>query len=186
MFGRIKAYKGVDVMIEALGLLPAALRTRCRLLIAGEPMIPLEPLRRRAEALGVAGNITWDLRYVSEADMGELFRQADVFAFPYRDIDTSGVLMSCLRYGKPIVASGIGAFRTMLQDGLHGRIVPPGDHHALAAALEALLGNPAMMLACGRNVAQLSAQIPSWDAIARRTMALYESVLHRHRTAKAG
>jgi glycosyltransferase involved in cell wall biosynthesis len=177
MFGKVKIHKGVDVMIEAVARLPADLRARCQVLVVGEPLIPMEPLMKRAEALGVAGNMKWDLRFVSGKEMGEVFSQADVFAFPYRDIDTSGVLMSCLPYGKPIVASGIGAFQNLLQDGKHGRVVPPNDPEALAAAMQSLLANPAMLPAYGRNVAMLGTQIPSWDAIAEQTMSLYERLV---------
>jgi glycosyltransferase involved in cell wall biosynthesis len=186
LFGRVKAYKGVDVMIEALGRLPAQLRGRCHVLVVGEPMIPMEPLKERAAALGVARNITWDLRYVSDADMGEVFSQADIFAFPYREIDTSGVLMSCLPYGKPIIASAIGAFPTLLRDGTHGRIVPPNDPHALAEAIASLLNDPSMLTTCGHNVALLSGQIPSWDAIAGQTIALYDVLIRSRMDAPRG
>jgi glycosyltransferase involved in cell wall biosynthesis len=175
LFGRIKAYKGVDVMIEALGRLSAQSRSRCRVLVVGEPLIPVEPLRTRAEALGVSEMIDWDLRYVSDADMGEIFGRADIFAFPYREIDTSGVLMSCLPYGKPIIASEIGAFQKLLLDGAHGRTVPPDDPDALAEAIASLVANPAMLETCGRNVMLLSGRIPTWDKIAEETMELYEN-----------
>jgi glycosyltransferase involved in cell wall biosynthesis len=183
MFGRVKTYKGVDMMIEALGRLPAALRRRCRLLVVGEPMIPVEPMKRRAEALGIGDNITWDLRYVSEENMAEVFSQADIFAFPYREIDTSGVLMSCLPYGKPIIASEIGAFQKLLQDRVHGRVIPPGDPEALSDAISSLVSNPALMQACGKNVGFLSEQIPSWDTIAGQTIRLYERLLRQRASA---
>ena len=183
LFGKIKTYKGVDVMIEALGRLPAASRAQCQLLVVGEPIIPVEPLIKRAEALGIADRVIWDLRYVSEAEMGEVFSKADIFAFPYREIDTSGVLMSCLPYGKPIIASGIGAFQKLLRDGTHGRVVPPDDPDALAEAIRSLLAEPSLLLSCGRNVALLSARIPSWDAIAEQTMGLYETLVQARENA---
>jgi glycosyltransferase involved in cell wall biosynthesis len=177
LFGRIKGYKGVDLMIEALGRVPAALRSRCQVRIVGEPMIPIEPLAKRAEELGVADAVRWDLRYVSEAHMSEVFSQADVFAFPYREIDTSGVLMACLPYGKPIIASGIGAFGKLLKDGVHGRVVAPNDPEALAKALQEMLADPSKLQTYGRAVSALSSEIPSWDAIAGQTVSLYEGLL---------
>jgi glycosyltransferase involved in cell wall biosynthesis len=177
LFGKIKTYKGVDVMVEALARLPASVRLQCQVLVVGEPIIPVEPLMKRTEALGIADRFIWDLRYVSEAEMGEVFSKADIFAFPYREIDTSGVLMSCLPYGKPIIASAIGAFQKLLRDGTHGRVVPPDDPDALAEAIRSLLADPLLLRSCGRNVALLSARIPSWDAIAEQTMGLYETLV---------
>jgi glycosyltransferase involved in cell wall biosynthesis len=184
LFGRIKTYKGVDVIIEALGRLPAEHRNRYQLLVVGEPLIPIEPFKERAAALGIADNITWDLRYVSDADMAGVFSRADIFAFPYREIDTSGVLMACLQYGKPIIASGIGAFRTLLQDGVHGSVVPPDDPDALAEALRGMAADHSMRATYGRNVAFLGTRIPSWDEIAGQTVALYDALV-RERIAPA-
>jgi glycosyltransferase involved in cell wall biosynthesis len=151
----------------------------------GEPLIPVEPLRRRAAALGVSGNITWDLRYVSDADMADVFRRADIFAFPYREIDTSGVLMSCLPFGKPIIATRIGAFAARLTDGVHGRLVPRDDPDALAAAVAALAGDPKYREICGRAVAALVDAIPGWNDIALQTLALYRNVQRQSATAQA-
>jgi glycosyltransferase involved in cell wall biosynthesis len=177
LFGRIKSYKGVEVMIEALGRLPANLQAQCHVLIVGEPMISVDRLRNRAEMLRVADKVTWDLRYVSEAEMGTVFNQADVFAFPYREIDTSGVLMSCLQYGKPIIASDIGGFKELLRDGIHGRLIPPNRSDALADAIAGFLADRSSLQTYGHNVAQLTARISSWNSIAGLTMALYERLV---------
>lgn len=177
LFGRIKAYKGIDVMIEALGRLADPLRRRCRVLIVGESMIPVGPLQARAAALGVSDNIEWDLRYVSDSDMANVFSKADIFAFPYREIDTSGVLMSCLPYARPIIASRIGAFATLLEDGVHGRVVAPDDPAALAEAVATLLSDTRLLRSCGENVGRLAGKIPSWTQIAERTTALYEHLI---------
>jgi D-inositol-3-phosphate glycosyltransferase len=70
-----------------------------------------------------------------------------------------------------------------LQDRRHGRLVPPDDPEALSEAISSLIGNPALMQACGENVGLLSKRIPSWDAIAGQTIRLYEGLLQQRASA---
>jgi glycosyltransferase involved in cell wall biosynthesis len=173
LFGSIKPYKGVDILVEAFGRLPRSLIRKSRLLIVGNPTFPIGKLKQRAAELGVADHVTWDLRFVPDSEVDAIMRQTDIFAFPYREIDTSGVLMSCLPYGKPIVAARLGAFSTLLKDGVHGHLVPPEDPDALRDALATLIGDQSAREVYGRNVASLSTTIPSWAEIADRTIAVY-------------
>jgi glycosyltransferase involved in cell wall biosynthesis len=186
LFGKIKPYKGLDLLVEAFGRLPAALRQRARLRIVGEPQVAVAPVEARAAALGIADRIDWDLRYVADAEIAGIIEAADILAFPYRDIEASGVLMAALAHGKPIVASALGAFAELLRDGEHGRLVPPGDADALAAALGDLLGNPGRAARMGERVAALAAEVPDWRRIAGTTIALYEELLRERRTRPIG
>lgn len=176
LFGRIKPYKGADILIEAAGLVPPPLRERMRIRIAGEACMRLDTLRARAGALGLGSSIAWDLRHIGEDEIGPLFASADILVFPYREIEASGVLMAGMAYGKPVIATRLGIFRELLTDGVHGRLVPPGDPAALAAALAELLADPGRAARMGARVAEAAAQVASWNEIAQRTTALYEQV----------
>jgi glycosyltransferase involved in cell wall biosynthesis len=179
LFGKIKPYKGTDVLIEAFARLPDALRRSARLRIVGEPFIDLAPLQARAVELGIADRVDWEPGYIGDDEIGRLLSAADILAFPYRDIDASGVLMASFPYGKPIVASAIGAFKELLRDGEHGRLVPSNDPDALAAALAGLLADPEEARAMGERVRAIAAGIPGWDEIARRTIELYRGLAGR-------
>jgi glycosyltransferase involved in cell wall biosynthesis len=183
LFGKIKHYKGLDLLIEAFGRLPARLRAGARLKVVGEPFIDVGALRARAAELGIADRIDWDLRYVPDGEIGSLLASADVLAFPYREIDVSGVLMACFPYGKPIVATRIGGFAKLLEDGVSGRLVPPEDPVALASALEEVLADPATAARLGAGAKALVDGVPGWDEIARRTIGVYRSLLAARRPA---
>ena len=120
LFGKIKPYKGTDVAIRALAAMPAASRARCRLRVVGKPYMDMEPLFALARELRVESNIVWDLRFVADDELNQIFSEADIMVMPYREIDASGVLMIALSIGIPIVASRIGLFAEMLEDGQHG------------------------------------------------------------------
>jgi glycosyltransferase involved in cell wall biosynthesis len=183
LFGKIKHYKGLDLLIEAFGRLPAPLRAGARLKIVGEPFVDIAALRARAAALGIADRIDWDLRYVPDGEIGGLLAGADVLAFPYREIDVSGVLMACFPYGKPIVASRVGGFARLLEDGVSGRLVPPEDPAALAAALRDVLADPVAAARLGAGARALVDGVPGWDEIARRTIGVYRSLVAARRPA---
>jgi glycosyltransferase involved in cell wall biosynthesis len=177
LFGKIKPYKGTDVLIRALAAMPASSRARCRVHVVGKPYMEMEPLFGLARELGVEPNIIWDLRFVAEDELQRIFAEADVIAMPYREIDASGVLMLGLSTGLPIVASRIGLFAEVLDDGEHGRLVTPDRPDELAQALTALVDSSAERARMSSNVQALRDSIPDWQTIGAQTAALYDLAL---------
>ncbi|WP_353227645.1 glycosyltransferase [Novosphingobium sp.] len=175
LFGRLQTYKGIDVLIEALGRLPDAVRHRLEVVVAGDPLVDLAPLLRRADALGLTAPLLQIVpRRLDDQDMADLLGSADSFVFPYRAIEASGVLFLVAGLGRWVIASDLGAFADVIgHDGARGALVPPGDADALAAALAD---------AVGRRPAR-DAQIPGWDAIGAQTAALYRRLLAKRARA---
>lgn len=173
LFGKLKPYKGADVLIEAFARMPAALRAQCRVRIVGKPYMDLAPLHALVEAHGLGGSVSIEPRFVADADIPALFGHGTVAVFPYRELETSGVLPQALAHGRPVVASRLGVFGETLVDGVHGHLVPPDDVPALAEALRHLAGDRAFTAACARQALALSDATESWDSIAQRTAAAY-------------
>jgi glycosyltransferase involved in cell wall biosynthesis len=171
LLGKLKPYKGADLLIEAFRGLPSELRAKAELQIVGKPYMDVMPLRKAA--IGLEHQVFLDFRFVPDAEMSSLLANADVVVFPYREIDVSGMLMTALRHHRPIIASRIGGFAELLVDGRHGLLVPPGDAAALSAAMRRLIEEPTTCGAMGGAIADLIGAIPSWDEIARRTTKLY-------------
>ena len=177
LFGKIKPYKGTDVLIKALAAMPAASRARCRIRVVGKPYMDMEPLFALARELGVEANIIWELRFVAEDELNRIFAEADMIVMPYREIDASGVLMLGLSTGLPIVASRIGLFAEVLDDGEHGRLVTPDKPDELAEALTALVDSSSERTRMSGNVQALRDSIPDWQTIGAQTAALYDVAL---------
>ncbi len=173
-FGKLKDYKGVDVLLNALGCLSAEQRDRCRVSIVGRPYLETEPLLDLMARHRLQSFVDLKFDFVSDADMAALFDDADALIFPYRGIDTSGVLMAAIARGIPVVASDIGCFAEMLTDGEEGKLVVPDDPQALAAALIDLVENPAKVQAMRASMVALQQRIPSWRSIAETTTQVYE------------
>ena len=164
-FGLLRPYKGLDVLLEAWREVEGA-----ELWIVGMPRMPIDGLRARSGA-----TVRWLPRFVSDPEMHALMQRADLLVAPYREAEQSGVVFSALGAGLPVVASDVGGFPELTATGAV-EIVPAGDSRALAAALTALLADPARLGQMAANAARAGEGELSWTSIAARTIALYESV----------
>lgn len=175
-FGTIKPYKNVDTLLKAFAALPPETREGTVLRIAGSPKVDVAPLKRLADSLGITSAVRWDLRYVPDAEIPDLFAGADLVAFPYDDIDQSGALLTTLQYETPVVATDISGFAEMLTDGEHGFLVPPDDVDALSAAMHRVLTDPDLAARMSEHIGDLVESIPTWTEIATRTREEYRTV----------
>jgi len=166
MFGLLRPYKGVDVLLEAWRGIADA-----ELWIVGLPKLDLAPLRAAAPP-----NVRFVPRFVADDEIAAFFGRADLVVLPYREIDQSGVLFTALAFGRPLLLSAVGGFPEVAAAGA-AELVPPGDPAALHAALARLLADPAARARLAAASAAAAATTYSWEAIATRTLALYQSLL---------
>ncbi len=167
-FGMIRPYKGLGDAIEAVRRVGGA-----RLLVAGDPLEPLDSYRATAEGL----DVEWRLGYLAASEIDRAFAEATVAVFPYRpELDQSGALLRALGAGVPAVAYDVGGIAEPVRRFDAGRVVPPGDVPALARALRELLSDPDA-LAQAREGAGRARDELTWDAAAQAHLALYEEIL---------
>ena len=185
LFGKIKPYKGLDLLIEAFAQLPPGLQAQARLLAVGKPYMDLAPLRARARELGIEQRLTIVPRFVDDAEIGALFGPGTVATFPYREIEASGVLSLALAHARPILAARLGGFAELVRDGTDGVLVPPDDVAALRAAMARFIADRGFAAACAWNVRALADGIPDWAEIGRRTAVIYRQVQDAARASPA-
>lgn len=170
-FGLMRPYKGIDLILEAF----TAADPDAELWLVGAPRMETAPLKQLASDLGIADRVRWLERFVNDDEIGAFMQRADVVSLPYRQIDQSGVLFSALAFGKPILATRVGGFGEIADD--HGALlaVDP-DLTALARGLTELLGDAARREQLASAAAALADGEFSWRAIARQTLALYDTL----------
>jgi glycosyltransferase involved in cell wall biosynthesis len=160
-FGLIRPYKGLEVLIEALALLP---QEEWSLTVAGEPWQSLDALKHRTEAAGIAGRIEWIERYVSDVEAASLFSRADAVVLPYRRATGCGVLAMALGVEKPVIASAVSGLREQVVDGKTGWLVTPGDPAALAEAIRQIRSDRAASM---KDAIRELSERWTWDSLAR-------------------
>ena len=144
--------KGLDVLIEALALLPADLNWRFEHVGGGALTAGL---MARARALGLAERVAW-LGAGTQEEVVAALRRADLFCLAARvaeDGDRDGlpnVIMEAMSQELPVVATSVGAIGEVVVEGGTGHIVAPDDPATLAAALEQLIRAPAQRQAMGQ------------------------------------
>jgi glycosyltransferase involved in cell wall biosynthesis len=182
--GIIFPYKGIDLLLTAWQTVEAQSRqeegkTEAWLVIAGTgaPEL-LEQIRAQVAELGLK-RVALHFRFISAEELVALYRAADVVAYPYRAITTSGALATGLALGKTIVATDLPVFRELLTDGENARLVPALDAEALAEALVGLLGDPALRERLAERVRAMRFGDESWMSIATQTVAVYRQVAGR-------
>ncbi len=178
-FGLIRRSKGLDVLLRAL---PAIVERvpEARLVVAGDPIEPVEPLQRLAAELGVADRVDWRLGYLPDAAVADAMEEAAVVCLPYRKIESSGVLAMALGHGRPAVVADVGSLGDVVGEFGAGLVCPPEDPGALAAACVSLLTDHELLDRAARGT-EAARQALTWDASARAHEQLYEEVERRPR-----
>jgi glycosyltransferase involved in cell wall biosynthesis len=162
--GVIRPYKGLADAIEVTRRL-----TDTRLLVAGDPAMPLDGLR-------TADRVEWRLGYLPPPELDRALADATVAVFPYRaELDQSGALLQALGAGVPAVAYDVGGLSEPIDSYGAGRVVPAGDVDALTDAVRELLDDPAA-LATARTGAERARAELTWDAAAARHLELYREL----------
>lgn len=175
LFGKLKPYKGLDLLIEAFAQLPQELRAQARVRAVGKPYMDLAPLRALAQRLGVAARISIEPRFVPDDEIPRVFGPGTIAVFPYREIEASGVLSLTIAHARPILAARLGAFAETVREATDGVLVAPGDVGALSGAMARFIADREFAAACAGNVRALARAIPGWGEIARRTTAVYRA-----------
>jgi glycosyltransferase involved in cell wall biosynthesis len=138
--GRTVPVKGQALLIEAIAEL-ARRGVEARLTVIGDgPQLP--ELRDLAERLGIAGRVEL-AGAVGQEEIGGYYERADVFAMPSFAEGLPVVLMEALATGLPVVATRITGVPELVEDGVSGLLVAPGQVEELAGALARLLAETA-------------------------------------------
>lgn len=144
--GRLAAAKGVPVLIEALPrILSAHPQAHLVLIGDGPDRAALQDQVRRL-GLGDAVRFTG---YQSQDEVAGALARAAVFVLPSFAEGVPVVLMEAMAACRPVVATRIAGIPELVEDGVSGRIVPPGDAMALAAAVCDILSAPDRAAAMG-------------------------------------
>jgi glycosyltransferase involved in cell wall biosynthesis len=174
-FGNIRPYKGLDILLRALAEVRRKLDFRAT--IAGEFYIQAEPFRKMARDLGIEGQIQWFDRYIPNEEVPRLFQSADVVVLPYTDATQSGVVPLAYQFGVPVIATSVGGLPQVIEHGVSGLLVPPGDPSALAGAIVDYFRS-------GRQgefrtgVEKIKERL-SWERLVDNILSLYQQIQER-------
>lgn len=178
-FGRVRAQKGVDLLVEAaLRVFPR--HPRAQLVFSGR-ITPdnrafADELMAKAQASGLGDRIRF-LGEIPWEDVVRLYRALDLFAAPARWEGFGLTPLEAMASGVPVIAARVGAYETLIRDGETGTLVPREDVGALAAALDRWLSDDPARQAAGRAARAHVEANHAIDGEARAIAEVYRRLL---------
>jgi glycosyltransferase involved in cell wall biosynthesis len=171
----LRSWKGHRVLFDACARIKDQL-PGLRIVVVGDgPM--RENLPVWAAELGVSDSV---ILAGHRDDVPECMKAMEVCVLPsLRNEATSQVMPQAMLVGTPVIASSAGGLTEVVQDGVTGRVVPPGDAQALADALLACLGNREVSLAMARKARETALERFTFDVQIERTLRVYQQLTGR-------
>ena len=182
--GRLTPHKGIDVLIRALP-------TGVRLTVVGteghDPRLPERDYPRLLRALAAERPVEF-LGAIDDDELARRYRTAAVLVIPSveqtcygRTVAVSELLglvaLEAMASGTPVIASRVGGLPEIVEDGVTGCLVPPGDVVALRSRIADLVGDPATAARLGSNARERVVSELSWDRCAQRCLEAYQQLL---------
>ncbi len=139
--GRLAAAKGLAILLESLASLRSENPDLLLTVVGDGP--DRGAIEAQAARLGLKANVRF-LGYRSQDEVRNEMREADVFVLPSFAEGVPVVLMEALASGVPVVATRVAGVGELVEDGVSGYLVPPGDPVSLADRLGKLIEDPAL------------------------------------------
>ncbi|MDP3405212.1 MAG: glycosyltransferase family 4 protein [Brevundimonas sp.] len=180
MIGRINDWKGQDLLVEAVALLPNAARGRVRVRVVGDTfggaaskaaLVALIAAKGLDEEVTVEGFLD---------DPSPAYEWCDIVAAPSRNPEPFGLIaIEAMSWSRPVIAAKHGGLVEIVEDGTTGRLFAPNDPAALAQALRAYVSDAASVAAHGAAGRSRYEQSFTSEAYARSFVAFARAVIER-------
>ncbi len=175
--GRLVERKGVKYLIEAIAKIKDAIPHRLIIIGDGPERGALE---RLTKDLGLDERVTFTGR-IADGDLYRHYARCSFLVLPAvydkkGDIEGLGVvLIEAMSYRKPVIASNAGGITDVVENGVNGLLVPPGDCAALAHAIKTLATDDVLRREMGMKAKVIIDEKFNWDRIVNDLITLYQN-----------
>ncbi len=179
--GRLEKRKGFDYLLEAYRLIRSEIPD-CRLIQVGPGIRLRKKYEKRIRRHGIPEvNFTG---YSTYSDLPRYYKTADIVCFPATGRESQGiVLLEAMAVGKPVIASNIDGYSSILTDGAEGLAVPPRNVEKLAEAILKLTKDRQLRHQMGARGKTKALQY-DWSLIATKLLDFYVKTLDRIKLAE--
>ena len=175
--GRVDPEKDLDTLLDALGRARAQ-GVDVHLDVAGDGSERVR-LAALAQGAGLALHLTWHGHVTHGPALYELYRRADALVISSRTEGLPAALIEAGLFGLPTVTTDVGGIAALVEDGVSGVIVPPGDAEALARGFSRLAESPQLRRAMGER-ARASVGRRSLEEEVERMVAVLTGNFHEN------
>lgn len=178
-FGIIREYKGADILLEAVSMLPQEIRNKSMFLIAGSLQKRYYDfdIQAKVKELGIEDCVKLMLSRIDDDAVPDLFNNCDCCLFPYRHIYGSGALLMAYTFNKPVIVSSVPVFCEETENGKTGIIFEKNNPQKLSEAIIQFVSlNTAQRNNFCTAIKEAVNQKYNWTASAESTIKAYQSV----------
>jgi len=168
-FGSDRPNKGLEYLLRAEPYIRRSL-SNYKIIVAGK-CCRLSDYRSLVQN---SSNIILINEFISSRAAAKIFAESTVVVVPYVSGTQSGIIPLAYAFGKPVIATNVGAMREVVLDGQTGVLVEPRSEKALADAIASLLSNEDKLAQMGRMAHEFSERL-SWEAIGIETLEVYRA-----------
>jgi len=165
-FGFIREYKGLDILLESLSLLP----NEYHLVVAGEPYTNFEKYSKIIQSNNLSERICLFVRFIAEQEVPLFFSSADVCVLPYKSATQSGIVGIAYNFDLPVIASSAGGLAEMITPFGSGLVVEKCTPQNLANAIVRFFSMDRENFISGINKYKA---IANWDYFAKKIIDEY-------------
>ncbi|MBC8377036.1 MAG: glycosyltransferase [FCB group bacterium] len=133
-FGLIRPYKGLDIMIKALGAIKHEFDDYTALIL-GEAYEDSQKYVDLIKSEGISSYTIFRNEFISDSELPLYFSAADVLVLPYRTATQSGIVGIALQMDRPVIATKVGGLGEYIQEGETGYLVEPENPEAMGQAI---------------------------------------------------
>ena len=172
--GGISKNKGLDVLLEAWGK-HVSKYPKNKLFIIGKPTYNL---RKELEFIKrFHSSIITSFGYKSDEELLAYYLECDFIVLPYKEASQSGVLLTALTLGKPVIATKVGGLPEVINKVQGGYIINPNDPRLLSEALDKAANiSTHVLIGWNNNIRKKTLKNYSWGDIANLTIDFYNKI----------
>lgn len=173
-FGFIRAYKGLDLLIEAFA--DNRLRNRkLKLIIAGEFYEDDAPYRALIKKYNLEKEVILFDRFIKDEEVSLFFSIAEIVVQPYRSATQSGVTQIAFHFEKPMLVTDVGGLSEIVSAGKSGYVVKPESGYITDAIIDYFENNRKALFTEG---VRLEKGKFSWDKMTEAIIDVYNKIIH--------
>ena len=162
-FGLIRTYKGLDILLEAFGMLPEDYQ----LIIAGEPYGSFDRYQEIIDRIPGKERISMNLKYIKDSEVTNYFSAADVAVLPYRSATQSGISSISYHFEVPMIVTDVGGLKETIGNRGTGLVASEGTPDTIRTEILRYFSDPRIKEECVKNI-RLEKERLSWKTFARK------------------
>jgi len=171
-FGRIREYKGLDVLIKAFPLIKKKV-TDAKLLIVGQGDVA--PYLTQLSRLQDVELVNY---WISDEEVAKFFSRSSVVVLPYIEATQSGIIPIAYMFKVPVISTKVGGLPEQVENGKTGILVKSGDPVELANACVNVLTNTILASSLAERGYQRAVQEWSWENVSGMVIEEFKKAMH--------